>query len=109
MFYMMINYSHRYRLQPIPLIIGPITSIIDVWVQLYSVDKDYYISLLHMLETLPDLININYFTSTYQKHGNRQSNCNDVSCYIVQNGCTSRVTTLKTRAMSIAQRKCRRI
>ena len=40
-FYMMIgiggaDYSHRYRLHPIPLIIGPITSIIDVSVQLCS-------------------------------------------------------------------------
>jgi len=29
------GYSHRYRLQPIPLIIGPITSIADVSEQLY--------------------------------------------------------------------------
>jgi len=29
------NYSCRYRLQPLPLIIGPITSITDVSVQLY--------------------------------------------------------------------------
>jgi len=29
------DYSHRYRLQPIPLIIGPITSITDVSAQLY--------------------------------------------------------------------------
>jgi len=29
------DYSHWYRLQPIPLIIGPITSITDVSIQLY--------------------------------------------------------------------------
>ena len=31
------DYSHRYWLQPIPLIICPITSITDVSVQLYSI------------------------------------------------------------------------
>jgi len=30
------DYSHQYRLQPIPLIIGLITSITDVLVQLYT-------------------------------------------------------------------------
>ena len=29
------DYSYQYRLQPIPLIIGPITSITDVSAQLY--------------------------------------------------------------------------
>jgi len=33
------DYSHRYWLQPIPLIIGPITSIIDVSVQLYAMGQ----------------------------------------------------------------------
>ena len=31
------DYSHQYTLQPIPVIIGPITSITDVSVQLYSI------------------------------------------------------------------------